>query len=165
MALKRKRVLITAGPTWVRLDPVRVISNIATGETGRRLASAAARKGAQVTLLLGPGDPPVPHKNISVKRFTFFDELRKLFHDEVMQGYDAIIHSAAVSDYRPLNTARIKIPSGIKCWHCNFLPTPKLINMIKKSPRKPFAVGFKYEPYSSVSMLLKKARGLWITAG
>jgi len=79
MALKRKRVLITAGPTWVRLDLSRVISNIATGETGRRLASAAARKGAQVTLLLGPGDPPVPHKNISVKRFTFLTNYVNFF--------------------------------------------------------------------------------------
>ena len=54
MSLKNKRILITAGPTWVAIDSVRVISNIATGETGILLAKRLSLQGAKVTLALGP---------------------------------------------------------------------------------------------------------------
>ena len=55
----KKKILITAGPTWVRLDDVRVITNVFTGKSGVALAESLARKGHTVTLLLGPGGAPV----------------------------------------------------------------------------------------------------------
>ncbi|HQO38768.1 MAG TPA: phosphopantothenoylcysteine decarboxylase, partial [Candidatus Omnitrophota bacterium] len=98
MSLKGKRILITAGPTWVSLDPVRVISNTASGETGRRLAYACAQAGARVTLLLGPGESPAPDRRICVRRFRFFEELDRSLRSELRKKYDAVVHSAAVSD-------------------------------------------------------------------
>ena len=73
MNLRKLRVLITAGPTWVAIDNVRVISNIATGETGKILAEKLASMGAKVTLLIGPGDLCCLKKNIRLIRFKFFE--------------------------------------------------------------------------------------------
>jgi len=74
--LATKSVLITAGPTWVAIDSVRVISNTATGETGTLLAERFAQQGAKVTLLLGPVSNCCLNKKIRVINFKFFDELR-----------------------------------------------------------------------------------------
>ena len=71
MVLKNKNILITAGPTWVPIDRVRVISNIATGKTGILLAKSANKLGAKVTLVLGPVGEVGLEKEINVKRFYF----------------------------------------------------------------------------------------------
>jgi phosphopantothenoylcysteine decarboxylase/phosphopantothenate--cysteine ligase len=78
-----KRILITAGPTWVPIDSVRVISNIATGETGILLAQEAVRRGFGVTLLLGPCDCCCIGQGFKVVRFRFFDELRQRLKEEL----------------------------------------------------------------------------------
>ncbi|MFA6384286.1 MAG: phosphopantothenoylcysteine decarboxylase [Candidatus Omnitrophota bacterium] len=157
MSLKFKRILITAGPTWVALDPVRVISNTASGETGRLLAQALAKHGAKVTLLLGPGESPDPGARIKIIRFQFFDDLKKLLKDELLRQYDAIIHSAAVSDYKPETMAHSKIKSSIKSWTCKLVRTPKLIDRIKKVAPNSFALGFKFDPRTTRNSLLKAA--------
>ncbi len=80
--LGNKKVLITAGPTWVPIDAVRVISNTATGRTGIEIARRFARGGAEVTLLLGPvslvHSPRSTVHSIKIIRFRYFDELKKL---------------------------------------------------------------------------------------
>ena len=81
--LSRKKVLITAGPTWVPVDKVRVIGNLATGETGIQLAEKFAAAGARVTLLLGPVQACCLDKRIRLLRYTFFDELAKVFTGEL----------------------------------------------------------------------------------
>ena len=97
MALKKKKILITAGPTWVAIDDVRVISNIATGTTGALIAAQARKLGLEVTLVCGPCELKICEAAVRVKRFTFFDELRALLRNELHRTrYDIIIHSAAV---------------------------------------------------------------------
>jgi phosphopantothenoylcysteine synthetase/decarboxylase len=160
MSLKYKRILITAGPTWVALDPVRVISNTASGETGRLLALALAKAGAKVTLLLGPGEYPARHARVKVIRFCFFDDLKKLLKDELLQQYDAVVHSAAVSDYKPEVMAHSKIKSSVKAWTCKLVRTPKLIDRIKKVAPNSFTVGFKFDPRTTRNLLLKAAEQL-----
>ena len=160
MSLKNKRILITAGPTWVALDPVRIISNTASGETGRLLANALAKLGAKVTLLLGPGENLQSGGRIKVIRFQFFDDLKKMLKDELLQQYDAIIHSAAVSDFKPTVVAHSKIKSSIKSWTCKLIRTPKLIDRIKKVAPNSFAVGFKFDPRTTKNLLLKAANRL-----
>jgi len=159
MSLKNKRVLITAGPTWVPIDSVRVISNIATGQTGILLAEKLQSLGARVTLLLGGAELCCLDKKIRLIRFRFFDELRRVILKELKEKkYDIVIHSAAVSDYRPLKSYNYKIKSGRKIWRLNLVPTPKIINLIKKVDKALFLVGFKFEPQSSRSALINKAR-------
>ncbi|MCU0651017.1 MAG: phosphopantothenoylcysteine decarboxylase [Candidatus Omnitrophica bacterium] len=160
MALKNKRILITAGPTWVAIDPVRVISNTASGETGRLLAQSLAKMGAKVTLLLGPGADPHKHSRIKVIRFNFFDDLKKLLKHELLGQYDAIIHSAAVSDYRPAQTTHTKIKSDMQSLNLRLVRTPKLIERIKKIAHNSYTIGFKFDPRTTKNVLLKSAREL-----
>ena len=162
--LKNQRILITAGPTWVSIDPVRVISNTASGETGRLLAKSLAARGARVTLLLGPGVDIAADKKINVIRFSFFDDLKKILKDQLLQQYDSIIHSAAVSDYRPAQMTHSKIKSCKKAWTMKLIRTPKLIERIKKVAPNSFAIGFKFDPRTTKNTLLKSAEELMLSS-
>ncbi|MCX5710625.1 MAG: phosphopantothenoylcysteine decarboxylase [Candidatus Omnitrophica bacterium] len=144
--LKGKKVLITAGPTWVRLDSVRIISNIATGETGVLIARALRRLGANVKLLLGPFE-------LSSLDKTLTKELKA-------KRYDIVIHSSAVSDYKAGKAFQGKIKSGIKNLKLTLVPTKKIINTIKKLSPGTRLVGFKFEPNASKVRLISEARML-----
>lgn len=158
MDIKNKRILITAGPTWVPIDSVRVISNIATGATGMALAEQLSRLGAKVTLLLGQIPACQPKKDIKIIRYKFFEELYRLFKQALQKGsYDIVIHSAAVSDYKPKDNFHKKVRSGAKAWVLRLEPTKKIINLVKGLKPKPLLVGFKFEPFSSKGYLLQQA--------
>ena len=166
MNLNKKRVLITAGPTWVAIDSVRVISNIASGETGILLAKKFLLAGARPTLLLGPGQVCCLDKKINLKRFRYFDELNNSIQRELRsKKYAVVIHAAAVSDYRPKTSLRTKVGSGIKLWKLNLVPTPKIIELIKKNDPRIFLVGFKYEPRVKKERMLSQAKKLLKPSG
>ena len=161
MILKDKRILITAGPTWIPIDRVRVISNIATGETGIILAERLQKLKAKVTLLLGPVEACCLNRKIKLIRFIFFNELKHLIVKELKsRKYDIVIHSAAVSDYMPLRSCNQKVKSGIRKWRLILSPTSKIINLIKKIDERLFLVGFKFEPDADRDKLIKEAKGL-----
>jgi phosphopantothenoylcysteine synthetase/decarboxylase len=100
-------ILVTAGNTLVPIDRVRGLTNVFTGRTGAAAALAAQARGHRVTLLTShpeavadlsaPGGPPAERWALS--RYRTFDELRQLMEEAVRAGPDAVIHSAAVSDY------------------------------------------------------------------
>lgn len=145
MAIKGKKILITAGPTWVAIDGVRVISNIATGETGILLAKKLQHHGAKVTLLMGPTGACCLNKDIRLVHFKFFDELKdKLIRELRSKKYDIVIHSAAVSDYKPARVYSQKVKTNKK-WRLDLVPTEKIIDSIKKNNPALFLVGFKLE--------------------
>jgi len=163
MNLKNKRILITAGPTWVPIDGVRVISNTASGETGLLLAKRLCKSGAKVTLMLGP----VPEKtvftdkSIKIIHFRFFDELRSgLFKELKDRRHDAVIQSAAVADYGLKKPAGHKISSGLKKLTLNLYALPKIIDSIKKADPRLRVVAFKFEASGSRQYLLKQAKRL-----
>ena len=166
MNFKNKRILITAGPTWVPIDNVRVISNIATGETGILLANSLVEKGARVTLVLGPASACCVDKRIRVVPFKFFDELKIILEQEFRKTqYDAVIHTAAVSDYRPKRIGEKKISSGLKSFNLSLRPTPKIIDAFREKQPQAFIVGFKFEPYATKAGLLKEANKLMRRSG
>lgn len=106
--LKGKRVLITAGPTVEKIDPVRYISNFSSGKMGFALAEECASRGAEVTLVAGPVTLNTPEGNIERVDVTTAVEM----HDAVMKALpesDAVILCAAVADYRVENVADSKI--------------------------------------------------------
>ena len=106
--LKGKRVLITAGPTVEKIDPVRYISNFSSGKMGFALAEECASRGAEVTLVTGPVTLKTPEGNIKRVDVTTAVEM----HDAVMKALpesDAVILCAAVADYRVENVADSKI--------------------------------------------------------
>ena len=109
-ALRGRRVLITAGPTYEDIDPVRYVGNRSSGRMGFALAAEAARRGAEVTLVAGPTaiEPPAVHELVRVRRAAEM-------HAAVMQradGLDVAILAAAVADYAPADVAPQKVAEG-----------------------------------------------------
>ncbi len=142
-------ILVTAGSTWVPIDSVRVITNIFKGKIGVTIAETAAKAGAKVTLLLGPSFDQSLIKlpfNLEVIRFKFFNDLDKLMSKYLSENkFDAVIHSAAVSDFQLLNFNEGKIKSDINELILKLVPTKKLVDDIKKICPNIFLVKFKLE--------------------
>lgn len=154
------KILITAGPTWVPIDKVRVISNISSGRTGIEITKEALRRGVKTTLLLGPitENFNLKNKNLKILRFKYFDELYDLIKKEVSsKKYDAIIHLAAVSDYKVKKVSAAKIASGKNKLKLEFVPTPKIVSLIKKYDSDIFLVQFKLEVDASKPKLIQTA--------
>lgn len=161
MAIKAKNILITAGPTWVAIDSVRVISNTASGQTGILLAQKFQQLGAKVTLLLGPVKNCCLSSKIKVVHFKFFEELKSTIIKELKsKKYAILIHSAAVSDYKPARTYAGKLKSGINNLRLNLVPTEKIIDLLRKASPKSFLVGFKYQPQADEKNLINEGLGL-----
>jgi len=162
--LTGKRILISAGSTWVAIDKVRVITNIFGGRTGCMIAEMAKRRGADVKLLIGPSRMSVSQKSfgkIKVVRYHYFHELLGLMKKEISKrNYDVVIHSAAVSDYMPVKTENKKIPSGKEELIIKLKPTIKIIQQIKKWDPKILLVQFKLEvnePYKQLINIAYKS--------
>lgn len=105
--LSKKKILITAGPTYEKIDPVRFIGNYSSGKMGFALAAECARRGAEVTLVAGPVVLPTPE---GVKRIDV-ESCQEMFEASVdaFPQMDAAILCAAVADFRPAQTATQKI--------------------------------------------------------
>lgn len=106
--LNEKKVLITAGPTYEKIDPVRFIGNYSSGKMGYALAEEAARRGAEVTLVSGPVSVKAKHPAIKVKNVESAIQMLEAAQSSV-EDADIVILSAAVADYRPANPADKKI--------------------------------------------------------
>jgi len=158
MGLRNKKCLITCGPTWVEIDDMRVLANRSTGELGQTLAQELVHAGARVTLLEGPVLRALQNRKIRIRKFLFFDDLSRLLSAELKENYDVIIHAAAVSDFKPDRRRRGKIPSDTKKLVLSFVPTPKLIKMIRLRAPKACLVGFKLIPSSGKKALEQAAR-------
>lgn len=106
--LSGKRILITAGPTYEKIDPVRFIGNYSSGKMGFAIAAECARRGADVTLVAGPVSLPTPHPSI---RRIDVESAREMCEAavEAFPSCDAAVLSAAVADYRPAVQASSKI--------------------------------------------------------
>lgn len=108
--LDGRRVLVTAGPTYEDIDPVRYVGNRSSGRMGFALAAEARRRGAHVTLIAGPANVPVP----AVDRVVRVRSAAEM-HAAVMQASpdaDAVIMAAAVADYTPADPASSKVAKG-----------------------------------------------------
>ena len=106
--LAGKKVLITAGPTYEALDPVRFIGNHSSGKMGMALAEECANRGAKVTLVLGPSKLNSNHKQIELHRVISGNEMLEICESHHSQA-DVVIFTAAVADYRPATVATEKI--------------------------------------------------------
>lgn len=165
--LSGKKILITAGPTWVPIDKVRAITNVFGGALGFIMAETAYKMGADVTLLFGPGRVclPFPKKKFQIIKFKYFDELLKLVKKEVgSKKYNAVIHSAAVSDYTPVIAEKGKIKSGKKKLIIKLKPTIKIVDLIKKIDPDTFLVKFKLEVNLPEKKLIDVARKSMISS-
>jgi phosphopantothenoylcysteine decarboxylase/phosphopantothenate--cysteine ligase len=159
--LQGRRVLVTAGPTWVMIDAVRHLANFSSGRTGLLFARAAAERGADVTLLMGPGRClPSEHdrERLEVVDFVTFDDLHRLVREHVgSRAYGALVHAAAVSDYRPVSEEQGKLPSGEPELVLHLRPTPKIVDEVKALDPEILLVKFKLEAGKSREELLEIA--------
>lgn len=103
-----KKVIITAGPTHEAIDPVRYIGNHSSGKMGVALANSFLKRGANVTLVLGPSNEKIAHPNLNLKRVISAQEMLEEVQS-VWETMDVGVYSAAVADYRPKNVADQKI--------------------------------------------------------
>ena len=161
--LNRIKILITSGPTWIPVDPMRILTNRSSGQMGQLLANQLAQAGAEITVCQGEVRCSAAgrHANIKVKPFQLFDELEKLLGSEVKKKYRIVIHAAAVSDYRVKKLARKKIRSGVAQLSLELTPTRKLINMIKKKNPDICLIGFKWESRLSPAIVKRASHKLF----
>ncbi|MHA7058977.1 bifunctional phosphopantothenoylcysteine decarboxylase/phosphopantothenate--cysteine ligase CoaBC [Aquimarina sp. M1] len=144
LPLKGQKVLITAGPTYEAIDPVRFIGNHSTGRMGMELAKSAANLGAQVTLVLGPSSLQVIHDFITVipviNAASMYDAVAKEF-----DNCDIAIASAAVADYRPKIIANQKIKKSDSNFSIELERTTDILKWMGSVKKNQFLVGFALE--------------------
>ena len=141
--LAGKKVLITAGPTFEALDPVRGITNRSSGKMGYAIARAALNAGATVTLVSGPVhlEPP------SSARVEHIDSAAEMFAavKKHLKGTDIFIGVAAVADYRPETLSTQKIKKTTSDMPLRLVQNPDILAWVAAQPRAPFTVGFAAE--------------------
>ncbi len=141
--LRGRHLLISAGPTFEDLDPVRFLGNRSSGRMGFAIAEAAAAMGAQVTLVAGPVSLPTPP---GVRRVDVRSAAQ--MRDAVVAGVDSAdiyIGAAAVADYRPRQRAPEKIKKSADVLTLEFERTPDILAELGQRPARPFLVGFAAE--------------------
>ena len=141
------RILVTAGATQEPIDSVRYISNISTGRTGASLSEEFCSKGAHVVHLAGlQAWTPSPHDRLKLMRFSSFQDLKEQLSALLSQTpFDAVIHSAAVSDYSVEDPQTGKLSSDPEEMTLKLKRNPKLIHQIKDFSRHPLVqvIAFK----------------------
>jgi len=143
--MRGKKVLITAGPTYEKIDPVRFIGNYSSGKMGFALAESCARQGAEVTLIAGPVTLSIKHPNVTRINVETADEMFKIATSKFPEADGAIL-CAAVADFKPTNTAAKKIKREKSQLHLDLQPTNDIaasLGLMKKHEQ--FLVGFALE--------------------
>lgn len=143
-SLEGRTVLITAGPTYEAIDPVRFIGNHSSGKMGFSIAEEAAKRGAKVILVSGPSSQKTDNKEIEVHRVTSAKEM----FDEVFKHYenvDIAIASAAVADYAPKEVAKEKIKKNDDDLVIELVKNPDILKTMGEKKQHQFLVGFALE--------------------
>lgn len=141
--LAGRRVVVTAGPTWEPLDPVRFLGNRSTGKMGFAVAAEAFARGADVTLVAGPGTVEPP-EGPSVVRVTTAEEMRAAVL-EAAEGADAVVMAAAVADFRPETPAASKLKKEAGVPEIRLVPTTDILRELGESKGDLALVGFAAE--------------------
>jgi len=144
--LAGRRVLITAGPTRERLDPVRFVSNRSSGKMGFAVAQAARAAGAEVVLVAGPVSLPTPPGVRRIDVESAADMLAAVLRE--LAGTHVFISTAAVADYRPLRAAQHKIKKTSDTLELSMERTPDVLATVAARADRPFVVGFAAETES-----------------
>lgn len=145
--LEGKRVLITAGPTFEPIDPVRGITNRSSGKMGYAIARAAAHAGARVTLISGPVGLRTPDQTRRIDVLGAQDMHDAVMHAISEHAQDAFIGVAAVADWRPAAplAAKIKKESGSSLSQIEWVENPDILASVARLPNAPFCIGFAAE--------------------
>jgi phosphopantothenoylcysteine decarboxylase/phosphopantothenate--cysteine ligase len=160
-----KRVLVTAGPTRAYLDAFRYITNPSSGKMGIAIAQNALDRGAEVTLVYGPGSARPP-SGVKVVSILSTEDMFKAVKKELKnKKYNTAILSAAAADYGATNRKVEKTPSGRDEWVIKLKPLPKIVENVKKVDPEIYLVGFKAEFELSNEELIQRAYDRMKSAG
>jgi phosphopantothenoylcysteine decarboxylase/phosphopantothenate--cysteine ligase len=156
--LKGKKILVTAGPTLEKIDPVRFISNLSTGKMGYAIAETLAEKGAFVRLVSGPVSVTIDHPNIEliqiISALEMYDQSVRIFPD-----CDAAILSAAVADYSPVKQFNKKIKHKEDVLYIELKPTLDIAATLGQMKRTgQILVGFALESENEIRNAIKKMK-------
>ena len=153
--LKGKKVLVTAGPTYEAIDPVRFIGNHSSGKMGIAIAEELKSKGAVVTLVLGPSGVTVP-ENMEVIKVKSANEMYEACISR-FEGIDIAVMSAAVADYTPVSTANEKIKKNENSFNIELTKTKDILNSLgEKKKANQLLVGFALETNNEKEYALNK---------
>jgi phosphopantothenoylcysteine decarboxylase/phosphopantothenate--cysteine ligase len=156
LPLKNKTCLVTAGPTYEAIDPVRFIGNHSSGKMGAAISLELANRGARVILIMGPSHADTQHESIERHNVTSAQEMYESVHQFVNQT-DIAIFSAAVADYRPVNPAQQKIKKKSDTLSIELVKNPDILASVGAMSQKPFLVGFALETENEMEHAFAKA--------
>jgi len=157
LPLKGKKVLITAGPTYEAIDPVRFIGNHSSGKMGFEIAKTAANLGAEVVLISGPSSQPIQHSFINRIDVTSAEEMYQAAHQYYKES-DIAILSAAVADYKPKKSATQKIKKTTSTLEITLEPTKDILASLGALKKEQFLVGFALETNNEVENATNKLK-------
>jgi phosphopantothenoylcysteine decarboxylase/phosphopantothenate--cysteine ligase len=149
LPLVNKKVLITAGPTYEAIDPVRFIGNHSSGKMGFELAKNAAKLGATVYLISGPSSETVSHSLINRINVVSAEEMYTEVH-KYYKTVDVAILSAAVADYKPKTVASNKIKKSSDCMTIELIQTKDILASLGEQKKSQFLVGFALETNNEI---------------
>ncbi len=155
LPLRGKKVLITAGPTYEAIDPVRFIGNHSSGKMGFDIANEAANKGAEVILVSGPTHLNVKNSSIQLVRVTSAEEMYNACH-KYYDNVDVAIAAAAVADYRPKNVANQKIKKNEATFTIELEKTKDILASLGAIKKKQFLIGFALETENEIEHAKQK---------
>lgn len=156
--LQNKNVVITAGPTYETIDPVRFIGNHSSGKMGYAIAEAFYLQGANVTIVSGPTNQKVIYPAIKVLNVTSCDEMFDAVASN-MENADILVMSAAVADYKPVAVADNKIKKKDNNWNLELEKTKDILYFVgnNKKPNQ-FIAGFALETENGKANAIAKLK-------
>jgi len=149
-----KKILVTAGPTYEDIDPVRYLGNRSSGKMGYWLAKAAFLRGADVTLISGPSNE-IAYPEIKVRNVRSAKEMKTAVIRELKEN-DILIMAAAVADYKPTEASAKKIKKEDKLGSISLSQTDDILSSLKKDGRK--IIGFALETNNAEKNAIKKLK-------
>ncbi|MFN4007705.1 MAG: bifunctional phosphopantothenoylcysteine decarboxylase/phosphopantothenate--cysteine ligase CoaBC [Chitinophagaceae bacterium] len=154
--LQGKSVLVTAGPTYEAIDPVRFIGNHSSGKMGIAIAATLLKAGATVHLVLGPSTQAVPQDSkLTLYRVVSAQDMYEACN-RIFANVDIAILSAAVADFKPVNVANQKIKKDQAVLSVTLQPTIDILKTLGAAKTNQFLVGFALETNNEEANALKK---------
>ncbi len=155
LPLRGKNILITAGPTYEAIDPVRFIGNHSTGKMGFDIADCAANLGAEVVLVSGPSHLNTKNSSIQLLRVTSAEEMYEVCHQHYA-NCDVAICAAAVADYKPKNIANQKIKKAEITLCIELEKTKDILASFGEIKKNQYLIGFALETENEIENALVK---------
>ena len=149
LPLKGKKILVTAGPTFEAIDPVRFIGNHSSGKMGFDIANEAAKNGAEVILISGPTHLKTEISQIHLIRVTSAQEMYDACH-QYYTDVDVAIAAAAVADYKPKNVANQKIKKNDATFTIELEKTKDILASLGAIKKNQFLIGFALETENEI---------------